>query len=543
MRPALFPGTPDEAATPSGARTDADVVIVGCGPVGLTAAVLLAQYGWRVLAVDRYRDPYPFPRVVHFDGETSRVFAAAGLGDALPEIGDSAEEYEFRNAEGRTLLRYDAPDIPAESGWPRSTMIHQPTLEATLTARAARLENLRIVRGDPVTGLADRGDHVQVTVPGPELGGAPLAARWVIGCDGANSFVRDHLGGGVTDLGYAGDWLLCDVVPKEPRKFTPKNLQICDPARPTTAVAGGHGHRRWEFMRMPGEDPRALADVDNAWRLLAPFDIRPDNADLVRHMMYTFRARWADTWRSGRLLLAGDAAHLMPPFAGQGMCSGIRDAANLAWKLDLVLAGRAPDTVLDTYQSERLPHVQHMIKLSVAMGDVIAQTDPEKAAERDAVMLAKDADPDALMPRMFFNPIDAGLVRTGPDGTVAAPAGALVPQGWVARGHAVDRFDEVVGRGFVLLTSIDPYTALGAEEAAFLKHLGGRVVRVLPCGTSPTLVGPHAVVDTDDVYLPFLAETGQAGVLVRPDFYVYGAAADGPGLNELVRDLRDRLTG
>jgi 2-polyprenyl-6-methoxyphenol hydroxylase-like FAD-dependent oxidoreductase len=196
-------------------------------------------------------------------------------------------------------------------------------------------------------------------------------ARFVVGCDGANSFVRPHLGASVTDLGFFFDWLIVDVIPHRPAVWTPLNVQICDPARPTTLVSGGPGRRRWEFMRLPGEPIEELNSEDTAWRLLAPWGVTPDNAALERHAVYRFQARWVDTWRHGRLLLAGDAAHQMPPFAGQGMCSGLRDATNLAWKLDLVLAGRAPAGVLDTYPSERIPQVQAMIDFSMELGRVI----------------------------------------------------------------------------------------------------------------------------------------------------------------------------
>jgi flavoprotein hydroxylase len=232
----------------------------------------------------------------------------------------------------------------------------------------------------------------------------------------------------------------------------------------------------------------------------------------------------------------------MPPFAGQGMCSGIRDAANLAWKLDLVLGDRAPEALLDTYQEERQPHVQHMMKLSMAMGDVITETDPVKAAQRDAVVLAKGTDPDAVPMRMFF-PIGAGLVRPGPDGTMTAPVGELMPQGRVADSRTVDRFDEVVGRGFILLSSVDPDGILSADDKEFLHGIGGRAVHIRPRGSAPGVADSLTVVDAEDVYLPFLAKAGAVALLVRPDFYVFGASPDGAGLSGLVQDLRGRLAG
>src|SRR4029079_4766757 len=182
--------------------------------------------------------------------------------------------------------------------------------------------------------------------------------------------------------GFFFDWLIVDVVCRERRTWTPINLQICDPKRPTTLVSGGPGRRRWEFMRLPGE---SLADLNNettAWRLLEPWGLTRANATLERHAVYTFQARWVDDWWKGRLLLAGDAAHQMPPFAGQGMCSGIRDAANLAWKLAAIIHGSARDSILDSYQIERISHVRATIVFSMALGKVICIADPAEAAAR-----------------------------------------------------------------------------------------------------------------------------------------------------------------
>jgi flavoprotein hydroxylase len=416
--------------------------------------------------------------------------------------------------------------------------MYQPGLEAALAARGERYPGLRVLRGHTVTAVADQGDRVALTVEGDD--GGTLTARWAIGCDGANSLVREFVGGTATDFAFFNDWLTCDVVPHDGRQFTPNNLQVCDPARPRTAVSAGPGHRRWEFMRLDHEPPEEFGSEENVWKLLSLFDIGPGNATLLRHAVYTFQARYAERWRNGRVLIAGDAAHLMPPFAGQGMCSGFRDAANLAWKLDLVLTGRAGETLLDTYTAERRTHVRHALTLSMDLGRVICQTDAAAARDRDIAMLAaqeraRRSAVGAARPRTPVQPLTTGL-RYG-----SFPAGDLVPQGRVrAAGRDADRFDDVVGRGFALLTTEPPDTLLTDGDRAWLDTLGTRVVRIVADdGTEPA---PGSVADTDGVYLPYFAAARATALLVRPDFYVYGAASDADGLTGLVTALRTALS-
>jgi 2-polyprenyl-6-methoxyphenol hydroxylase-like FAD-dependent oxidoreductase len=509
------------------AADGADVAIVGYGPVGQLLAILLGQRGWQVRVLERWTRAYPLPRAVHFDHEVARILQGAGVMDALQGRTEPAPLYEWRNAAGDVLLQIGRDAERSLSGWPESSMFCQPELERILDARVAALPSVRVERGREVVGLRTEADGVELSARGQ--GGAPagVRARYLVGCDGANSFVRSRMGAAWSDLGFHFDWLVVDLVPNEQRRWDPLNWQLCDPARPTTLVSGGPGRRRFEFMRLPHESLDELNGEAAAWRLLEPWGFRPDNATLERHAVYTFGAKWADRWREGRVLLAGDAAHLTPPFAGQGLCSGLRDAANLAWKLDLVLAGRASETLLDSYDSERIPHVRSLIDLAVALGRVICVPDPEEAAARDRRMIAEARERKA--------PVPARLPRLGP-GLVAADtsaAGSLFVQDRVRRGAASGLFDDVVGRGFALVSPLgDPGGTLDPERAAFFASLGGVTAHVAPEGP---------ITDTGGGYARWFAEHGVGVVLQRPDFHVFGSAARLDGAPALVDALRAGL--
>lgn len=290
---------------------------------------------------------------------------------------------------------------------------------------------------------------------------------------------------------------------------------------------------------MPGESVEDLNTEATAWRLLEPWHLDPANSTLERHAVYTFQAQWADVWRSGRLLLAGDAAHLMPPFAGQGMCSGIRDTANLSWKLDLVLRGLADQALLDTYGIERRGHVQHAIGMSVELGKVICVTDLDAAAQRDAFMISKGGDPAQILPPLPPPMLTGGLLHRGADGNPAPWAGALSPHPRLGYRDRTGLLDDVVGTGFLLAATSDPRDTLDRGQLAFLDDIGAHMLRLVPAGTAA--VSDHDAIDIDNTYLPQLAAAGHAGVLIRPDHYLFGAARDMTELAGLVSGLHRQL--
>jgi hypothetical protein len=330
---------------------------------------------------------------------------------------------------------------------------------------------------------------------------------------------------GYEDLGFDSAWLVVDVVPSEPPVWHPLNIQVCDPQRPTTMVSGGPGRRRWEFMALPGE--ALLGLVDRAWELLAPWGVTPDNAEIERQAVYTFAARLAEQWSFGHLALAGDAAHQMPPFAGQGLCSGLRDAACLAWKLDAVLSGLAPPSLMDTYGPERRPQVRAAIDFSVELGNVICISDPGEAAARDDAMVAaaRQSGPLALPPPP---PIGPGVTRAGDPA-----AGQLGRQGVVAHGGRRGRFDDVVGRGWMLVSAEPaPLAGLAIELSLWWAELGGTAVQVAPGAE---------VDDVEGTYARWFAELDAAVILTRPDFYVFGTASGRAGVPALLADARAAL--
>jgi flavoprotein hydroxylase len=507
----------------------ADVAIVGYGPVGQLLAILLGQRGWQARVIERWSEPYPLPRAVHFDHEIGRILQLAGVAGALEGRTVAAPVYEWRNATGDTLIRFGRDTERGLSGWPESSMFCQPELEGILDARARSLPSIHLERGCEAIGLQLTRDAVEIEARRADGSSYALRSRFAVGCDGANSFVRERIDSGWHDLGFHFDWLVVDVLPADPRWDGPLNWQLCDPARPTTLVSGGPGRRRWEFMRLPHETLEELNSEETAWRLLGAWGVHPGNAKLERHAVYTFGARWADRWRNGRALLAGDAAHQMPPFAGQGMCAGLRDAANLAWKLDLVLRGQANEALLDSYQTERAQHVSAMIQLSVELGRVICVADPAEAAARDQRMIA-GAHEQTTPIEAPLPPLGSGCFAKG-----ALAAGQLFVQDLVRHRDVTGRFDDVVGSGFALVSPAgDPAAALGSEERAFFAALGGFHAHV----------GPGAPIeDVAGGYARWFAKRGAAVALIRPDFAVFGAASTLEDTGALVGALRKRIEG
>ena len=471
---------------------DCDVLVVGLGPVGAALAALLARRGVSVIALERDTAVYPLPRAVHFDHEIMRLLQELGVADEVSRNATANPGYEFRTADGQLLMSF-APENETASGWASGYMFHQPSLERALRDILATDPHAEVRIGWQLEGLDQDSECVTAKVVGPD-GAAEIRARYLVGCDGASSPVRQAMGGGLFDYGFDEPWLVVDVrVP--PGARTPHvNLQVCDPERPTTCVLSGPGRHRWEFMLLPGEAPEDVLRDEFIESLLAPWDCGP--LEIERRAVYRFHGLVAERWRVGRVLLAGDAAHQTPPFAGQGLCSGLRDAANLAWKLDAVLDGRADEALLDTYQSEREPHARALIELAIGMGRVVCTLDREAAAARDREMLERQASGAAPLPPLRTAPFAAGCILTGSPG-----AGELFPQPTLGEGPRRLRLDDALDEGPWLITRRPAPRGLGIDSRP-LDH--------------PALA-PFLL----DLLRWFSAHNAEA-VLVRPDRYVFG---------------------
>ena len=505
---------------------EVDIAIVGYGPVGQALAGLLGRAGHEVAVFERRHEIYRLPRAVHIDHEIMRLLQALGLADRVAGEMIPLREYRWFGADRDPVMTL-TPQQPAISGWEPSYLFFQPDFERALDGHACAHDGVNLHRGWAAEGLVDEGDAAVVTLrssDGDER--RTVRARWVIGADGANSFVRESAGIGRRDLGFQERWLVVDVEPNDMAALAhlPIACQWCDPRRPTTHVQSGPRHRRWEFMLLPGERPEDFDDPARVWRLLEPW-FSPDDGALTRSAVYEFRSMLADRMRVGRLLLAGDAAHLTPPFLGQGLCAGLRDAANLAWKLDLVLRGLAPDSLLDTIDAERQPQTEWVIRFAVELGKVLCELDPQSAADRDETLRAADAPPPVEFP-----PLAEGVIHRPGDASSDPLAGALSLQGIVAVDKRKGLFDDVVGGGWALIAAEgDPLDGLGEADREVLQAL------------DVTVASLAKVNDVDGRLTQWLRMHGAHAVLVRPDFYVFGSAPSPESLPALVGDLRAQL--
>lgn len=511
-----------------------DVAIVGYGPVSEIMALALARQGRSVAIFERWEERYPLPRAVCIDHEIYRVLCALGMRDQLPAVSHAGPWYRWFNADWKELL---AIDWSAESisGGPEVNFVHQPTLETMFDEAVRACPNVQINLGWEAVEVGQTAEYARLVVRRTGNGQQrTVRCQYLIGADGANSIVREAIGGGREDKGFEADWLVIDVLPNEGVTLDiPAAAQYCNPERPTTivpaGVRNGRYFRRWEFMRLPHETAADLENEERAWQLLEPW-VKRDQAVMVRHKVYTFRSLLANRWRNQRLLIAGDAAHVMPPFMGQGMCAGLRDDWNLAWKLALVLDGRADASLLDTYQVERRPHASDVIDLSMYLGKIICVPDPGKARERDEAFFSGKAPPPPAFPHLT-----GGILRGAQD----KAAGLLSPHGRVGRAGVQGRFDDVVGTGFVLISrSHRALSSMGETAAAALRQLNARTAVIVPAGAD---AGQQGWEDLDGKFLPFMERHGIETMLVRPDFHIYGAVGSGENPQALLVDCEADL--
>lgn len=519
-----------------------DVAIVGFGPVGQAAANLLGKRGFRVAVFEIATSVYNLPRAAHFDGEVMRIWQSVGLAEATMGACAPIPGVRFVNGKGDVLFGFDAPQRMTSSGWFAGYLFYQPDLEQALQDGVARFDNVDVFAGHEVLTIAQDDSSVELNVRDLELGKErTVVADYLWGCDGARSLTRRAAGIELEDLGFDQPWLVIDTLLKRDVDLPLHPTQICDPERPTTFIPSAGNHRRWEFMLMPGDDPEQMPDFANVWKLLERW-ITPDDAELIRATVYTFHALIAKSYHNGRIFIAGDAAHQMPPFLGQGMCAGVRDVANLVWKLDLVHKGIARPSVFDTYYEERAPHVRRIIQNAVETGRIIQTTDRSVAEARDRMFAAQKATVDGESPKaggldLTLPGLTGGLLaRTG----VGSAAGGQFPQTLVERDGRPGRLDEVLGNGFAIIAGPDDSRVISEEAQEAWAFLSPQYVQVLP----PTAGGRSlerviTVRDREGLVLDWLRRNGTA--VVRPDRYVYGAAKKASELITLAESMRSAL--
>lgn len=445
------------------------VVIIGAGPTGATAATLLAQYGINALVLDRWDGVYPQPRAVHMDDETCRIVARMGIADQFAAISRPARGLQLRDRYHHVLAEFSRNTGDAPHGFAQANMFDQPELEQLLRANLLNYPSIELRGNTEVTGLTSGSDGIRVSYTNRSSGARSFVdADYVLGCDGANSLTRSSIGAAMDDLRFEQRWLVADIATDADLHQWDGVHQVCDPRRAGTYMRIGERRYRWEFQLLAGETARDFCDLSTLAPLIAPWTATAPSAELelIRVAEYTFRAQIADQWRHGNVFLLGDAAHLTPPFIGQGMGAGLRDAMNLAWKLAGVLSGDLPPDALNSYERERRPHARAMIGLALAVGRFMTAGGETANILRRIVIPRLGSIPgvrerivDSTTPALHRSTLTHRTLGSGQLG------GTLCPNPLLADGR---RLDDALGPGFAIITTVP----LTASQHALIEHRG-----------------------------------------------------------------------
>jgi 3-(3-hydroxy-phenyl)propionate hydroxylase len=501
-------------------QTDYDVAVVGFGPSGAVATGLLGAQGLRTFACDKQLHVYDKPRAIALDHEILRLFQQMGLHDLIAPYIEPFTDSVYYGVDGQVIKRMSTLPPPYPLGHLPSVVFSQPAVEQVLRQHAMGLAGVTVALGQTLIDVQQGAQQAHLTLQDEQGHLRRIGARYVIACDGASSTVRSLTGLALEDLAFDEPWLVIDALVHDSglAKLPQTSAQYCQPGRPSTYLIGPGRHRRWEISLLPGEDPQALATEEGAWGLLAPWLQRGD-ATLWRQSSYRFHALVAQQWRKGRVFLAGDAAHQQPPFLGQGMCQGLRDVANLTWKLGAVLKAGAPDRLLDTYGCERKGHVIDLTNRIKQIGAIICERDAQRAHERDTRLLAECGGLVRPTPRQDVQPaLCAGLLaqQTHP------ARGTLFPQPWLRGAPAqTQRMDDAMGPGWWLV--------LAPRVHADVRRLAERLSAF---GLRVTQTGTPQCQETEGLLNDWFRRHGCQAAWVRPDRYVYGVAHHAGELRE-----------
>ncbi|RON24809.1 3-(3-hydroxyphenyl)propionate hydroxylase [Pseudomonas brassicacearum] len=515
-----------------------DVLVVGYGPVGATIAALLGRYGVTTLVLDKLHEIVLMPRAIALDNEALRILQLAGLSEdafekiVIPEVKMHSPvlgQFGRANTEG------------CIDGHPKLVTFYQPDLEQAMRGQVSRLKSVTSLGGFELESLVEEAECVVATVRDQNGQSHAVRAQYLIGADGASSRVRALIGQEFEGQTYAEDWLIVDA--KNRHQSAIDHIEfICDPRRPTPHMPAPGGRERWEFMLHPGESREELESPESIARLIAPW-VNPLELEIERKAVYRFHARCCNRFSKGRTFLVGDAAHITPPFVGQGLVAGLRDGANLAWKLAWVLRGHAAPAILETYDVERRPHAQAMINLAKLMGRLVMPKNKIAAFFIHGLMRMLALTPAT---RRHFEQLDIKPKNTFKHGLFVAHRrgdklvrGSLFPQAWVRTlQKQIKLSDDALGDNLTLVGfGVDPLSLLTPDQIVAWEKIGGHFLEVRPRGQRSG-GSCDFIEDMNHEILP-LAAKGTL-VAVRPDRIIMHHAP-GTEASRLLQDCRGLL--